>query len=211
MSSKNHTKMQATHPFDNPKKSDVTLRTSDKVDFYVYRVILSAASPVFETMFSLPQQVSDGTSSSVVDISENSEVIDPLLRICYPVIDPLITDLTLLQMVLKTALKYDILVASEMLKRTLRSFVKDKPREVYTVACQLSLEEEALLAAQRWREIAPGSDDSDPFGVDARQWEKTIVGGSYIKDMEKISAGDFYRLTQFVRIGVMMSFDAPNT
>ncbi|KAF8991952.1 hypothetical protein BDQ17DRAFT_1173447, partial [Cyathus striatus] len=135
--------MQATHPFDNPKKSDITLRTSDKVDFYVYRVILSAAPPPLETMSPLPQQVSDDTSSPVVDVPENSEVIDPLLRICYPVIDPSITDLTLLQMVLKAALKYDILVASEMLKKTLRSFIKDKPREVYTVACKLSLEEEA--------------------------------------------------------------------
>jgi BTB/POZ domain len=35
--------------------SDVILRSSDHVDFYVYKIVLSLVSPFFEDMFSLPQ------------------------------------------------------------------------------------------------------------------------------------------------------------
>ncbi|KAH9066765.1 hypothetical protein EDB87DRAFT_1588082 [Lactarius vividus] len=41
-------------PFDGPD-SDTILRSSDQVDFYVYRIILSKSSPFFKSMLSLPQ------------------------------------------------------------------------------------------------------------------------------------------------------------
>ena len=41
---------KAASPFDKPS-ADVILRTSDFVDFYVHKVVLSLASAFFEDMF----------------------------------------------------------------------------------------------------------------------------------------------------------------
>ncbi|KAI0255963.1 hypothetical protein BJV78DRAFT_1113987, partial [Lactifluus subvellereus] len=43
-------------PFDDAD-ADIILRSSDQVNFHVYKVILSVASPFFKDMFSLPQPV----------------------------------------------------------------------------------------------------------------------------------------------------------
>ncbi|KAI0305827.1 hypothetical protein B0F90DRAFT_929092 [Multifurca ochricompacta] len=73
-------------PFDDDD-ADVILRSSDKVDFYVYRSILSKASPVFKIMFSLRQP--SGTSKnqhSVVDLTEKGSVVAALLMSIYPAV-----------------------------------------------------------------------------------------------------------------------------
>ncbi|KAF8273062.1 hypothetical protein EI94DRAFT_1564704 [Lactarius quietus] len=41
-------------PFDDAD-ADIILRSSDQVDFHVYRVLLSKSSPFFKSIFSLPQ------------------------------------------------------------------------------------------------------------------------------------------------------------
>ncbi|KAF9002302.1 hypothetical protein BDQ17DRAFT_1243368, partial [Cyathus striatus] len=169
---------QATYPFNDPKKSDVILRTSDNVDFYVYRIILSVASPFFESMFSLPQSVLDDTNHPVIDVSEDSKIIDPLLRLCYPVDDPIIMDPIILGDILEAALKYEATEAVTILKSCLRTFTIPNPLQVYIVACRLGLEDIASLAAYEWR-------------------SKTIVGSSYVYGTSKISAGAFYRLINF--------------
>jgi hypothetical protein len=69
-------------PFDNPE-ADVILRSCDGVDFHVFKIVLSLASPVFPDMFSIPtpspgrpesQTVHDGLP--VVQLSESSKVFD---------------------------------------------------------------------------------------------------------------------------------------
>jgi hypothetical protein len=45
-------------PFDHAN-ADTILQSSDEVDFYVYRGILSTSSSVLEAMFSLPQPTSE--------------------------------------------------------------------------------------------------------------------------------------------------------
>ncbi|KAF8992040.1 hypothetical protein BDQ17DRAFT_1254298, partial [Cyathus striatus] len=171
-------------PFNDPKKSDIILRTSDNVNFYVYRVILSVASPFFESMFSLPQSILDDVNHPVIDVSEDSKILDPLLRLCYPVDDPIISDPTFLGDVLEAALKYETTEAVAVLKSHLRTYTKQNPLQVYSVACRLGLEDIASLAAHEL--------------VD---WGKIIVGSSYVHSMSKISAGAFYRLTNFARSG----------
>ena len=88
----------ASDPFNKPA-ANVILRSSDRVDFYVQRVILTEASPVFEDMFTFEavqpdpadqgpdaQQYRDGIP--IVKVTESSEVLDALLRFCYPIRDP---------------------------------------------------------------------------------------------------------------------------
>jgi len=75
-------------PFDDTN-ADVILRSSDRVDFMVYKVILSKASPVFKTMFSLPQPATDTAhtpqdSRPIVVLAERSKVLVALLLIIYP-------------------------------------------------------------------------------------------------------------------------------
>ncbi|KAF8983738.1 hypothetical protein BDQ17DRAFT_1437268 [Cyathus striatus] len=103
------------HPFDGSEGSDIILRTSDNMEFHVYRVILSVASPFFKSMFSLPQPPSDDVSLPIIDVPEHSKALDPLLRYCYPVMDPVISDLTVLVDMLEAAMKYEMIVATTIL------------------------------------------------------------------------------------------------
>ncbi|KAJ7758425.1 hypothetical protein B0H14DRAFT_3598393 [Mycena olivaceomarginata] len=68
--------------------ADVILRSSDLVDFYTHKTILSFASPVFANMFTLPQSVSEADPTRdgrpVVHLSESSEAVEKFLILCYP-------------------------------------------------------------------------------------------------------------------------------
>jgi hypothetical protein len=74
-------------PFDHVD-ADIILRSSDQVNFYVYQVILSASSPFFKSMFSLPQPNISASKKQItsVDLPENSKTIATLLTYIYPVI-----------------------------------------------------------------------------------------------------------------------------
>ena len=43
----------ASEPFDHAK-ADIILRSSDNIDFHVFKLFLSLASPFFEDMFNIP-------------------------------------------------------------------------------------------------------------------------------------------------------------
>ncbi|KAF8988087.1 hypothetical protein BDQ17DRAFT_1435208 [Cyathus striatus] len=75
------TTTRASHPFDDSEGSDIILRTSDKVDFYIHRVILSVASPYFKDAFSALQYASNNASKPLVEIPEPGMILDPLLRL----------------------------------------------------------------------------------------------------------------------------------
>lgn len=98
---------QATYPLNDVSlpSGGVVLRSSDKVEFKVYKNILALASPFFKVMFSLPEQPTDeaeilpvspsipSTPSGaqdtidglpVIDLTETSETLNTLLRMIYP-------------------------------------------------------------------------------------------------------------------------------
>ena len=79
--------------FGNPDAGDITLRSCDNVDFHVYKIILSLASPIFQDMLSLPQSsisrqvgLADGKggSTTVVSLSEDAQSMERFLMLCYP-------------------------------------------------------------------------------------------------------------------------------
>ena len=83
--------------FGNPDASDITLGSCNDVDFHVYRIILSLASPIFQDMLSLPQpsisrQIGlvdgKGGSTTIVSLSEDAQSMERFLMFCYPSIDP---------------------------------------------------------------------------------------------------------------------------
>ena len=66
------------------------MRSSDNIDFCIFKLFLSLASSSFETLFESPQpteasgdqEIKDGFV--VVHVREGSKALDTLLRFCYP-------------------------------------------------------------------------------------------------------------------------------
>ncbi|KAI0630811.1 hypothetical protein C8Q77DRAFT_228751 [Trametes polyzona] len=92
----------APPPFDKPF-ADLLIRSSDGVDFLVFKWILADASPVFAGMFELAQpskwepgyavrssedstvvHTTASSSPPVIDVEEDSKTLQTLLTRCYP-------------------------------------------------------------------------------------------------------------------------------
>ncbi|KAG2345774.1 hypothetical protein BDR05DRAFT_1011755 [Suillus weaverae] len=105
----------ASSPFDHPK-ADIIMRSSDGVDFRVFKLFLSLASPFFETMFELPQPAvgtNDDTKDGlpVISVQEDSKTLDTFLRFCYPSTlaeDPSLENLTDIKAIVGAARKYSL-------------------------------------------------------------------------------------------------------
>lgn len=162
--------------------------------------ILIIASSFFEDMFSLAQPVSteSGGGLDSIQISEDSETFDCLMRLCYPVKDPALSNLELVERVLAGATKYQMNEATDLVKLALRPFITDKPLQVYAIACRQQADEEALLAAQRWKKVVKFND------LDA-QFAATTPGKSYVPEMDTMSATAYFRLIHFIRNGTFPS------
>jgi hypothetical protein len=66
--------------------ADLVIRSSDFVDFQVHKPVLSVASPFFKDLLSLPQPSDSETVDGlhVVQLSEDSELLNSLLSMLYP-------------------------------------------------------------------------------------------------------------------------------
>ena len=83
----------ANAPFNGPR-ADLVLLSSDGVNFFVFKVILSVASSVFADMFTLPLPAASQRSNNeppVVQLPEDAETLDMALRYCYPIPSPEVT------------------------------------------------------------------------------------------------------------------------
>jgi len=152
----------AAEPFDRESRGDCILLSSDGVSFKVFRIILSLASPVFHTMFDLPQgttvrsgnrEASDGTEDiPTIPVSEPSSTLTTLLLLLYPARVVTIDSHDLAVEVIKAYDKYDIDIQS------LKPFLHDgllsaeglqsDPLGVYAIAWRLGMKEEALNASR---------------------------------------------------------------
>lgn len=189
-------KRTAKTPFNDNELADIIVTSSDNVDFYLVRAILIVASPFFKDMFSLAQQATAESDRGLdsIQITENSETSDCLMRLCYPVKDPTMSGLVLVERVLESAIKYQMTEAIDLVKSTLRPFITEKPLQVYAIACRQQADEEALLSAQQWKKVATFDD------LDA-QFAATTPGKSYIPEMDTMSATAYFRLLHFIHNG----------
>jgi hypothetical protein len=195
----------AQAPFDD-MEADVVLRSCDRVDFYVYKAVLALASPFFKSMLSLPQtiQASEQTvrqSAPVVNFTEESRTLDHLLRLCYPVTDPVINKLTEVEDALEAAIKYQMDEATVIMRRMLRTYGPNNPLNVFGIACRLNLEAEAKEAAWHWRGKCPKACSKISAPGKLPDWTDTSAGATYLPEMAQISAGSLFRLLRFVRTG----------
>jgi BTB/POZ domain len=187
----------ALSPF-NEKGADVVLRSHDGVSFYVFKIILSLASPFFKDMFSLPQPPQPNEHPPVIPCTEDSRTWDFLLRLCYPVVDPVINNLSDVEHVLEAAMKYQMGAATKTMRKLLLAFVDDNALQVYTVACRLQLEAEARTAARHWRDQCLKK--SLHLGTSGGlSWDASSDGASFLPEMNCISAGSLFRLLRYIR------------
>ena len=154
----------APYPFSSTSPdADVIIRAADGALFYVHRVVLTHASPFFADMFSLPQPGgypespccsprSPGSSlhsaTPVVQVSEPSSIITPLLQLTYPLPEPQIPSLSVLSELLVASTKYDLTRSTSILRRHLVSskYLSESPMRVYAIACRHEFEEESRIA-----------------------------------------------------------------
>lgn len=200
----------ANAPFDKRCGADVILRTSNDVDFYLHKDILSLASTFFETMFSLAQTsvatpsdqatlASDDPDLPIIEVSEDSLTLEHILRYCYPVRDPVLVDLPLLDRVLGAAIKYALETVIEHAMNSLRGFIVDEPLQVFIIACRHSCEDEARLAAETLKGKEKWVQMADTFA-------ETVAGRCYIPEMGDISAYTYYHLIRFLLHGLRGGF-----
>ncbi|KAJ7744577.1 hypothetical protein B0H16DRAFT_1460623 [Mycena metata] len=136
------------YPFSPSPIADTILRSSDGVDFYVLRGVLSLVSSIFETMFRLPQP--DGAPAiPIVDLQENSAVLDRALRFFYPGTRLTVATLEELGEILEVLVsKYDIQSVLETAKQHVKPYIVSRPLAVYAIAFAHRWEDVGLLAAR---------------------------------------------------------------
>jgi len=148
---------EAEAPF-NDSKADVILCSSDGVDFRTFKVLLSLASPAFESMFNLPQPSPELDSDemeddlAVVHMSETSSVIEMLLKLLHPKCSLRLDNLADVGELLEMSRKYDMDGVTKCIREKANAIllqVEEKdPFRAFAVACRFQLEDELRRAAK---------------------------------------------------------------
>ncbi|KAF7378354.1 hypothetical protein MSAN_00261500 [Mycena sanguinolenta] len=103
--------------------------------FYVQLAILSLVSPVFETMFTLPQAEDSSQIYPVIDVQEASPALDRALRFFYPCTQLTVDSLDELKEVIEILIsKYDMQWLVPSVKKHLERYVTSDPITVYAYA-----------------------------------------------------------------------------
>ncbi|KIK50463.1 hypothetical protein GYMLUDRAFT_51173 [Collybiopsis luxurians FD-317 M1] len=151
--------MEASPPFnDCPSQHNnedyMVIRTKNKYDFHVYRPFVFFSEGSFFSNLIKDAQVSERKNGlPVATLEEDSEVIDPLLRLCYPGKLPSINIFEHFSEVLNAARKYclesDLFL--ERVEEILMSspFMKSQPERVYVLGVQRRMKGVCLEAAKR--------------------------------------------------------------
>src|ERR1700684_4311687 len=117
-------------------KPDVILRSSDNLQFPTYSLLLSLSSPVFRTMFTLPQPVESSPQEvPIINVSEDGVILARLLAFCDPGKAPLLHDLLDIQATLAVATKYEMTGIAQRLEGLLETSdaVKEEPVRVFAI------------------------------------------------------------------------------
>ncbi|KAI0034877.1 hypothetical protein K488DRAFT_37314, partial [Vararia minispora EC-137] len=153
-------------PF-NDSDSDIILRSLTGVNFMVYKGPLRMASPFFRDMFSLPQSkqcsIDDSTADfykgiPCVQMSEDTQTLHRFLSFIFPGEPSMPTSFREFAQLLAVFQKYDVRAEMGLLRRLLAgddmcAITPTNALQVYAVAHEHRLTEEALAAAQLMMEI----------------------------------------------------------
>ena len=140
----------ANAPFNGPS-ADLVLRSSDGVNFFVFKVILSMASSVFADMLTVPLPAAPQNSSDeppVAQLPEDAETLDMALRYCYPIPSPKVVTLRDARILLEFARKYQVDVIKDSLTRFLTDTIEHNPAGIYALASAYEYQDIAAKALQ---------------------------------------------------------------
>ncbi|KAI0255774.1 hypothetical protein BJV78DRAFT_1279015 [Lactifluus subvellereus] len=130
-----NTELLPSAPFDDTR-ADFILRSSDGMNFRVFKTILSLASPIFADMFNIPQPTSENLHDGLpfVTLSEDSKTLDLALRHLYPVRSPTRVELGDARVLAEFARKYQVDALESVILRSLTDSIEDDPVGVYVIA-----------------------------------------------------------------------------
>lgn len=193
----------------------VILKSSDGVEFKVYKNILALASPLFREMFTLPQSIDTNDTGElmdakgekptsdvqVVDVTETSKTLDILLRMIYPTSPPSFPGVTDsgeiedaqelvkgIEPVLAAALKYDMqLIVKDLCAKLIRAADTTLP-DGRVVDDTLALRVFVIACKHGLREEAR---------LAAHASLKGSVIGTFIKELREINAAQYFHLLLF--------------
>ncbi|KAF8632924.1 hypothetical protein AX15_001644 [Amanita polypyramis BW_CC] len=170
--------MDAKEPFNSPAKADAILRSSNKVDFFIIKLLLSLVSPFFNDMFSSTHITPDETRGGIpiIHIDEDSATLHCLLLLVYPPyvrVDEPVLHIDTFHGVARAAQKYGMdYIENELKKIALSSqFLSENAFRVCVSAIHLGWMDVATAAAQK----TLGTSLCDLPFVD----ELSIISGAY--------------------------------
>ncbi len=150
-------------------------------------------------MFGLVQSSQPGpTDQPVIELSEKSDTLDRVLRLCYPVPKPDLTNAAVVMDLLGVAHKYEMSTVVSRLKSPLRRFIETNPLRVFALACSYQLDDIAKEAAEAWRAVARSRDCVANADT---PWNLTPAGESYRKEMAAIPSTSYFHLVEYVQDG----------
>ncbi|KZV63259.1 hypothetical protein PENSPDRAFT_657446 [Peniophora sp. CONT] len=143
----------------NAPDAELVLRSSEGVEFSVHKIMLQLASPMFSTMLELPQPISSEPSSSrpIIEMSEDTETLRLLLRLCYPrsvCAPPKLSQIKDIERAAHIARKFDIGFIREAAEHAILLAANDNAKSAYGVAYQYEYPE-ALLRQVARRSLGP--------------------------------------------------------
>jgi len=180
-------------PFDNSETSAdiIILRTADEADFHVHKLLLSLCSPVFASMFTLPQPSiprdagamtkspeGEKPERTVIPVDDTGYALHRLLTWCDPRCIPTCQTLDDIQVVLRLAEKYDMEIVLRRAGDVLRQFVEAEPLRVFAVAVRYRFEDLARVAAK----------ETLRFTLEERK---------SVPELKEISGASLQRLTEY--------------
>jgi hypothetical protein len=175
---------KAETPFDDPK-ADIIIRSSDNVDFHVFKWPLAYSSTVFEDMFHVAggipgaEEMKDGIP--LISTEESANTWNILLRLAYPTWGadlPGPISLDEVSAALESSRKYGMEMVGRRLCTKLTSFAEPEPIRVFAKACHYGLDAVARVAAKQ-------------------TLRQPLYGNPYISELETITAGVYHRLEEY--------------
>ncbi|EIW63225.1 uncharacterized protein TRAVEDRAFT_161394 [Trametes versicolor FP-101664 SS1] len=140
-------------PFDaSTPDTNIILRSSDGIDFHVYKVILAIVSPILKSMFTiLDDSDTSPASPQIIPLAENASTLEHVLRLCYPVPRTPITSPDELVATSDAVTKYEMTALRPSLEQDLRALLLSgaDPLRIYSVACLCRFDSVAHEAARR--------------------------------------------------------------
>ncbi|KAI0343358.1 hypothetical protein BDW22DRAFT_1356995 [Trametopsis cervina] len=130
-------------PF-NQSGGDIILRSCDSIDFHVKSAILVEVSGYFHNSLShlLAKRAEKGTTNKaaeglpIICVTENSEMLNVILRLCYPLDEPTIRTPAALCDIIYVATKYEMDYVTKKLIRPFKAFAEEEPLKMYIAACR---------------------------------------------------------------------------